>query len=563
MSLSFNTELTNKLIEQQLISEQQLVKLKQSRKGYPCVPIALVKEGMLSSERLLAFCEASFNVPRFDITELDSQLVFEKESCEKLVLEHCVLPLSLDGRNLTLVTSDPSNTKAQDAFEFNSGLPSSFAVCDPITLEKAITEIYPNSEKSKKLADLEVDIEHLEIVGMEDNKFKQKLDAPIIVYVNKVLTDAIKAGASDIHFEPYEQDYRVRFRVDGVLTEASHPPSDLSPRLAARIKVIANMDIAEKRLPQDGRIKVRLSLNHIVEFRVSSLPTIWGEKIALRILHSPSTTIDLDDLGFEAEQKTLFQEALTQPQGLLLVTGPTGSGKSLSLYTGLNLINTEEKNISTAEDPVEIHLKGINQVQINTKSGLTFATTLRAFLRQDPDVIMVGEIRDLETAEIAIKASQTGHLVLSTLHTNSAAETLSRLLSMGIPSYNIISSLSLIMAQRLVRRLCSHCKEVEELPPTEELVRQGFAPEQLSELVLYKASGCNKCNQGYKGRIGIFEVIKPSLELNKLVLSGADPDAITEQLKREEALLLRHAGLLKVCAGDTSLAELNRVTKVK
>lgn len=562
MSLSVNSELTHKLIEQQLISDQQVALLKKSNKSYFSLPLALVKEGMISPERLLAFCETSFNVPRFDIKDLDSELVFEKDSCEKLVLEHHVLPLSLDGKNLTLITSDPSNTRAQDIFEFNSGLPSSFAVCDPLSLEEAIAAIYPNSDKSEEITELEVDIEQLEIVGVNQTQVEQKSDAPIIVYVNKVLTDAIKAGASDIHFEPYEQDYRVRFRVDGVLTEASHPPSDLSSRLAARIKVIANMDIAEKRLPQDGRLKVRLSLNHIVEFRVSSLPTIWGEKIALRLLHTPSSSINLNDLGFEAGQKTLFQSALAQPQGLILVTGPTGSGKSLSLYTGLNLINTVEKNISTAEDPVEIQLKGVNQVQINAKAGLTFATTLRAFLRQDPDVIMVGEIRDLETAEIAIKASQTGHLVLSTLHTNSAMETLSRLLSMGVPSYNIISSLSLIMAQRLVRKLCPHCKEIETLLPDEELIKQGFSREQISGLVLFKASGCNKCNQGYKGRIGIFEVIKPSVAMNTHILSGAEPEAIASQLQQEEVLLLRQAGLLKVISGKTSLAELNRVTKV-
>lgn len=561
MSLSTNTELTNKLIQQQLVSSQQIAELKQ-HKHYPSIPFALVKEGILSAEHLLAFCESSFNVPRFDIRGLDTALVFERQSSEKLVLEYSILPLSLDGNSLILITSDPSNRKAQDMFEFNSGLPTSFAVCDPLELEKAIADIYPNADISEVLTELDVDIEQLEIVGVDEAQANYKSDAPIVVYVNKVLTDAIKAGASDIHFEPYEQDYRVRFRVDGVLTQASHPPSDLSSRLAARIKAIANMDIAEKRLPQDGRLKVRLSLHHIVEFRVSSLPTIWGEKIALRLLHSPSTTISLDELGFEASQKALFQHALTQPQGLILVTGPTGSGKSLSLYTGLSLINTEEKNISTAEDPVELQLKGINQVQINTKTGLTFATTLRAFLRQDPDVIMVGEIRDLETAEIAIKASQTGHLVLSTLHTNSAIETLSRLLSMGVPSYNIISSLTLIMAQRLVRKLCKHCKIPEAFLPEAELLKQGFRSEQIPSLSLFRASGCNKCNQGYKGRIGIFEVIQPSVALNKYILSGAEPEDISKQLQHEESLLLRQAGLLKVISGETSLAELNRVTSL-
>lgn len=562
MSLSFNTALTNKLLECNLLSEGQLSELKSCRELYKTMPVALVKEGVISAESLLSFCEKTFNVPRFDVTDLDLDLVFEPDSSEKLVLEHGVLPLSLDGQNLTLLTSDPSDRTAQDNFEFNSGLPSSFVVCDPIKLEKTIAQLYPETEDSDSLDDLDIDIEQVEIEGVGEGLSSFKADAPIVIYVNKVLTDAIKAGASDIHFEPYEDDYRVRFRIDGVLTEASHPPADLAPRLAARIKVIANMDIAEKRLPQDGRLKLRLSLSHIVEFRVSSLPTIWGEKIALRLLHSPSTTISLNKLGFEPEQKTLFEQALSEPQGLILVTGPTGSGKSLSLYTGLNLLNTDEKNISTAEDPVEIQLKGINQVQINSKAGLTFATALRAFLRQDPDVIMVGEIRDLETAEIAIKASQTGHLVLSTLHTNSATQTISRLVNMGVPSYNIISSLSLIMAQRLVRCLCPHCKKMEGKPPEQELLRQGFKPEQLDDLVLYKAVGCNKCSHGYKGRVGIFEVIKPTAELNKLILAQAEPDTINKLLLDEQALLLRQAGLLKVISGKTSLAELNRVTRI-
>jgi len=478
------------------------------------------------------------------------------------MIEHNVVPLSLDGQTLTLVTSDPSDRTAKDNFEFNSGLPSSFVVCDPIKLEQLIAQLCPNAETVEQPNDFDIDIEQVEIESVGEGISNYKADAPIVLYVNKVLTDAIKSGASDIHFEPYDNDYRVRFRIDGVLTEASHPPADLAPRLAARIKVIANMDIAEKRLPQDGRLKLRLSLNHIVEFRVSSLPTIWGEKIALRVLHSASTTIDLEKLGFEEKQKQTFRKALNQPQGLILVTGPTGSGKSLSLYTGLNLLNTDEKNISTAEDPVEIQLKGINQVQINSKAGLTFATALRAFLRQDPDVLMVGEIRDLETAEIAIKSAQTGHLVLSTLHTNSASQTISRLVNMGVPSYNIVSSLSLIMAQRLVRCLCPHCKQQEPLLPENELLLQGFTSEQLSGLKLYKAVGCAKCNQGYKGRVGIFEVIEPTLELNKIILSEPDPILIEQHLAQEEALLLRQAGLLKVIAGITSLTELNRVTKV-
>ncbi len=561
MSLSFNTALTAKLIELKLLSEGQLQALKGTQQSYKTMPLALVKEGIISTESWLTFCESTYEVPRFDVSDLDMELVFQPDSSEKLILEYGVLPLTLDGQSLTLVTSDPSDRSARDNFEFNSGLPSSFVVCDPVKLDEMIKRLYPETEQTDEFETLDIDIEQVAIEGAEEQQGNYKADAPIVIYVNKVLTDAIKAGASDIHFEPYDNDYRVRFRIDGVLTEASHPPPDLAPRLAARIKVIANMDIAEKRLPQDGRLKLRLSLNHVVEFRVSSLPTIWGEKIALRLLHSPTTTISLNRLGFEPEQKELFEQALVQPQGLILVTGPTGSGKSLSLYTGLNLLNTDEKNISTAEDPVEIQLRGINQVQINSKAGLSFAAALRAFLRQDPDVIMVGEIRDLETAEIAIKASQTGHLVLSTLHTNSASQTISRLSNMGVPSYNIVSSLSLIMAQRLVRCLCAHCKEQEELPPKRELLQQGFKPEQIEGLVLYRAVGCRKCSNGYKGRVGIFEVVKPTNDLNKLILSSAEPTEVSEYLQRQEALMLRQAGLLKVIAGTTSLAELNRVTK--
>jgi type IV pilus assembly protein PilB len=562
MSLSLNSELVNKLTAAKLVNEHQLSELNSKLIKYETTPLALVCQGVISAENYLVFCQNEFNAPQFDISNLDLSLVYQQDENKHLILQYHAIPVSPDKQSLTLLTADPSDTSAKDDFEFNTGLPSSFAVCDPIALDQIIGRLYPEHRRDDSVPELDMDIEHVEVEGLGEGVTGYKTDAPIVLYVNKVLTDAIKQGASDIHFEPYETDYRVRFRIDGVLTEASRPPPDLSSRLAARIKVIANMDIAEKRLPQDGRLKLRLSLNNIIEFRVSSLPTIWGEKIVLRVLYSDATTIDLDQLGFEQEQKQVFVNALHQPQGLILVTGPTGSGKTLSLYTGLNLLNTDDKNISTAEDPVEIQLKGINQVQVNPKAGLNFSMALRAFLRQDPDVLMVGEVRDLETAEIAIKAAQTGHLVLSTLHTNSAAETIHRLMNMGVPLYNLVSSISLIMAQRLVRCLCPLCKEAEVVPPKQELLAQGFKAEQIPDLKLYKAVGCNNCNNGYKGRVGIFELIKPSFALQKCVLDSSDPVVMTEQLNKENSLLLRQAGLLKVIAGVTSLSELNRATKI-
>lgn len=562
MLLSLNSGLVKKLTAAKLVDGQKLSELSSSFEKYGTTPLALVSEGLLATDKYLQFCDKEFHAPSFDIGNLDLSLVYQQEENKHLILEYRVIPVSLDKQSLTLLTADPSNTSARDDFEFNTGLPSNFAVCDPIALDKLIVQLFPEQHHDEYIPDLDMDIEHLEVEGVDQAGMGYKTDAPIVLYVNKVLTDAIKQGASDIHFEPYESDYRIRFRVDGVLTEASRPPPDLSSRLAARIKVIANMDIAEKRLPQDGRLKLRLSLNNIVEFRVSSLPTIWGEKIVLRVLYSDATTIDLDQLGFEKDQKQTFVNALHQPQGLILVTGPTGSGKTLSLYTGLALLNTDDKNISTAEDPVEIQLSGINQVQVNPKAGLNFATALRAFLRQDPDVLMVGEVRDLETAEIAIKAAQTGHLVLSTLHTNSAAETIHRLMNMGVPLYNLVSSVSLIMAQRLVRCLCPQCKEPETVPPKQELLAQGFRADQITGLKLYKAVGCKHCNNGYKGRVGIFELIEPSFALKKCVLDSSDPVVLTEQLVKENSLLLRQAGLLKVIAGVTSLSELNRATKI-
>jgi type IV pilus assembly protein PilB len=386
-------------------------------------------------------------------------------------------------------------------------------------------------------------------------------DAPIVKYVNKILLDAIRGGVSDVHFEPYEKIYRVRYRTDGILKEMSRPSIKLAPKISARVKIMAQLDISERRVPQDGRIKMKLSKTKAIDFRVNTLPTLWGEKIVLRILDPSQAQMGIDALGYEEDQKQMYMEALEQPQGMILVTGPTGSGKTVSLYTGLNILNTVERNISTAEDPAEINLEGVNQVNVNNKVGLGFAEALRAFLRQDPDVIMVGEVRDLETANIAIKAAQTGHLVLSTLHTNSAAETLTRMMNMGVPAYNIATSVSLIIAQRLGRRLCKACKQTIDVPK-ETLLKEGFTEEQIdSGLTLYRPKGCDKCNGGYKGRVGIYEVVKVTDELANMIMEEASSIQIAKQAQKEGFRTLRQSALRKVIEGVTSLEEANRVTK--
>ena len=379
-------------------------------------------------------------------------------------------------------------------------------------------------------------------------------------FVNKVLLDAINKGASDIHLEPYEKEFRVRFRHDGVLHEVTNPPRSLAMRIVARLKVMSRMNIAERRVPQDGRIKMQLSKNRSIDFRVNTLPTLYGEKVVLRILDSSSAQLGVDVLGFEEDQKKLYMDAIKKPYGMVLVTGPTGSGKTVSLYTGLNVLNTPDVNISTCEDPVEINMMGINQVNVNPKAGLDFATALRAFLRQDPDIVMVGEIRDLETAEIAVKAAQTGHLVLSTLHTNDAPQTLTRLANMGVPPYNIASAVHLIMAQRLARRLCEKCKKERDIPD-EALLKAGFSEDQLKELKVYGPVGCDNCTGGYKGRVGIYQVMPVSEEMGRLIMEGGNSMQLEEQAAKEGVDDLRASGLRKVASGITSLEEVDRVTK--
>lgn len=525
----------------------------------------LVEDKNFNAQNIANILSKSFGYPLIDLTQFDTSLVPDGIRNEKLIRKHNALPLYLRGKVLYIAMSDPTNLDALEEIQFNTGYTTELVLANEKSLHECIERVL--EEESDALDISDIDTEELSGIDVQEERSDDddtvtgdKEDAPIVVYINKILLDAIKKGASDLHFEPYEKAYRIRFRIDGILTEVAKPPIALSSRMAARLKVMSKLDIAERRVPQDGRIKLALSKRKSIDFRVSTLPTMWGEKIVMRILDSSSAMLGIDMLGYEAEQKQIYMEALAQPQGMILVTGPTGSGKTVSLYTGLNILNTPERNISTAEDPVEINLEGINQVQINTKAGLTFPSALRSFLRQDPDIVMVGEIRDLETAEIAIKAAQTGHLVLSTLHTNSASETLTRLLNMGVPSYNVASSVTIIIAQRLARRLCAQCK-TEDNVPKQELINQGFPPEKIGQFKLFKPVGCDQCTGGYKGRVGIYEVIKINERIAAIIMEGGNSLDIAAQCQKDGFNNLRQSGLLKAMNGVTSLEEINRVTK--
>ncbi|MDQ9093356.1 type IV-A pilus assembly ATPase PilB [Pseudoalteromonas haloplanktis] len=557
--MNINSPLLRKFITLGRI-DAETVKLKQ--REYASTAELIAKCSGIDGHELAEQCIDLFRVPYFDLRDFDVELIPKELIKEKLIKEHHILPLVKKGRKLYIAASDPTDYGAFENFEFSTGLSCEVVVVDYRQLEAKIEllldasgSLHLSDEEFKEFSDLDTESPH----EPQNSNDDEKDDAPIIVYINKILMDAIKKGASDLHFEPYEHKYRVRFRIDGILHEMASPPNSLATRLSARIKVMARLDIAEKRKPQDGRIKLKITERKSIDFRVSTLPTLWGEKIVMRILDSSSAMLGIDVLGYEPEQKKLYMDALQQPQGMILVTGPTGSGKTVSLYTGLNILNQPERNISTAEDPVEINLEGINQVQINPRAEMTFANALKAFLRQDPDVVMVGEIRDLETAEISIKAAQTGHLVLSTLHTNSAPETLTRLLNMGVPAYNVASSISLIIAQRLARRLCPKCKTPETLP-SEELLRQGFTPEQISELTLFAPKGCDSCTEGYKGRVGIYEVMQITPEIAQIIMRGGNSLEIAEVSLKSGFNNLRLSGLRKAADGLTSLAEINRVT---
>jgi type IV pilus assembly protein PilB len=528
----------------------------------------LVDDLKIDSRRLVEIASQEFGAPRFDIDAFDPQFLPQGLVESDLVIKHHALPLYSRGKRLFIAVSDPTNLAALDEIKFHTGLNTEAILVDESSLQRAISDwVEGEDDIGGGLDDLEsAELDDIDVAAVDEDGAGGDEDSsgvdetPIVRFVNKVLVDAIKQGASDIHFEPYEKDYRVRFRTDGVLREVVKPPRNLAPRLAARLKVMSQMDISERRIPQDGRIQMKLSRNRAIDFRVNTLPTLFGEKIVLRILDPTSAQMGIDALGYEEEQKALYMQALQQPQGMILVTGPTGSGKTVSLYTGLNILNEPERNISTAEDPVEINLSGINQVHVNPKVGLNFAAALRSFLRQDPDVIMVGEIRDLETAEIAIKAAQTGHLVLSTLHTNSAAETITRLLNMGVPAFNLATSVSLIIAQRLGRRLCKECKTPADDIPREVLLKEGFTEEMLATATIMKAVGCDACKDGYKGRIGIYEVVRITPEIADLIMSEGNSLQISRQARELGFADLRTSALRKCAAGLVSLEEVNRVT---
>jgi type IV pilus assembly protein PilB len=528
----------------------------------------LVSQGIADAREIAIAASQEFGVPLLDLDAVQLDLDVVKLVSDKLLAKHRVLPLLKRGKRLFVAVSDPTNLHALDEIKFQTGLSVEAVVVEEDKLQKIAAKTMEQVDtQMPSLTDDDLDLDNLEVTGGEEDENALAAagrddveDAPIVRFVNKVLLDAIKRGASDIHFEPYEKFYRIRLRLDGVLKEIASPPVQLAVKLAARIKVMARLDIAERRIPQDGRIKMRISKNRAIDFRVSTCPTLFGEKIVCRILDPSSAMLGIDALGYEPEQKELYLKALAQPHGMILVTGPTGSGKTVSLYTGLNILNKEDTNISTAEDPAEINLPGVNQVNVNPKVGLTFASALRAFLRQDPDVIMVGEIRDLETAEIAIKAAQTGHLVLSTLHTNDAPKTLTRLIDMGVKPYAIATSVSLIIAQRLARRLCNNCKAPLEMPP-EALLKEGFTEEEVAEgLKIYKPVGCSSCTDGYKGRTGLYQVMPVSEEIQRIILQGGTAVDIAQQAAREGIWDLRKSGLAKVKAGITSLEEVNQCT---
>jgi len=524
----------------------------------------LVQKKLLGALTIANAASQEFGVPLFDISTMDMEAADTKLVDEKLVRQHHALPLFKRGGRLYVAVSDPTNLQGLDEIKFHVGANTEAILVEEDKLADAIDKAMDAQDTA--LADLnDSDLDDLEISGGDeapkDDDESDVDDTPVVRFVNKVLLDAINKGASDIHFEPYEKSYRVRLRMDGVLIEVASPPVNLGNRLAARLKVMSRLDISERRIPQDGRMKMTLSKNRAIDFRVNTCPTLFGEKIVMRILDSSSAQLGIEALGYEDEQRELYEENLHKPYGMILVTGPTGSGKTVSLYTGLNILNTEDRNISTAEDPVEINLAGINQVNVNNKVGFTFASALRAFLRQDPDIIMVGEIRDLETAEIAIKAAQTGHLVLSTLHTNDAPQTLTRLANMGVPAYNIASSVSLIIAQRLARRLCAQCKKVQDIP-NETLLAEGFTEEEVAAgLKIHGPVGCDQCSNGYKGRVGIYQVMPISEDMGKIIMEGGNALQLAEQADKDGIDDLRRSGLKKVKAGITSLEEINRVTK--
>jgi type IV pilus assembly protein PilB len=565
-SLAGLTGLARRLVSEDVLPETDVRRaVAESTQGKASLTAWLLDNNLVDSARLTRIASDEFGMPMMDVSALVPANLPTNLISEALINKHKALPLFKRGKRLFVGIADPMQSHALDEIKFHSN-----CMVEPILVERSqlfrVIETTLNTMSNAMPEMGSGDFDELTLEGGDEEAESTGIDAtsnddaPVVKFVNKILVDAIKRGASDVHFEPFETQYRVRLRMDGMLRAVASPPMKLASRISSRIKVMSGLDIAERRVPQDGRIKLNLSKSRSVDFRVSTLPTLFGEKIVLRILDGSAAKLGIDALGYEEAQKQLYIDAIHKPYGMVLVTGPTGSGKTVSLYTALNILNTAERNISTVEDPVEIRVEGINQVQQNVKRGMTFAAALRSFLRQDPDVIMVGEIRDLETAEIAVKAAQTGHMVLSTLHTNDAPQTISRMMNMGIAPYNITSSVTLVIAQRLARRL-HDCKRPIELPP-KTLLDAGFTQEDIDAgLTVYEAVGCDSCNEGYKGRVGIYQVMPMLEEIQKIILQGGNTLQIAEAAKNAGVNDLRASALLKVKKGMTSLAEIDRVTK--
>jgi len=556
--------LPRRLVREEILSEEDALKaLADASENKRQLISHLVHKMDISATKIATIAAQEFGFPLFDLGTLSPDSLPAEDINEETVTKNNALPIVSRGSRLYVALSDPTNTAALDEIKFSSGK----SVIPVLVEEDKLAELIESAASGAGVSGLADGLDEsfdMELGGdesdLDEDDGSDVDDTPVVRYVNKVLLDAIKRGASDIHVEPYEKRFRIRFRVDGILQEVAEPPLNLAGRLTARLKVMSRMDISERRVPQDGRIKLKISKNRAIDFRVNTCPTLFGEKTVLRILDPSSAQLGIDALGYEDIQKQRYMDALANPYGMILVTGPTGSGKTVSLYTGLNILNTEDTNISTAEDPAEINLAGINQVNVNPKAGLTFAEALKAFLRQDPDIIMVGEIRDLETASIAIKAAQTGHLVLSTLHTNDAPQTISRLMNMGVPAFNVATAVTLIIAQRLARRLCD-CKLPAEVPK-EVLLKEGFTEEDITDdLTIYTANGCSKCNEGYKGRVGIYQVMPISEDMGRIIMSDGNAIDIADQSKKEGIDDIRRSALKKVMAGLTSLEEANRVTQ--
>jgi len=556
--------LSRKLVNDGLLDEEKAINaLKSARAEKITFTQYLVDNNILAAKKIAMEAAIEFGLPVFDLDSIDLESIPKDTVEDKLIEKHHAIPLFKRGNRLYIGIADPTNLAAIDDIKFATGSNTEAVLVEADKLKKIIEKMLDDDGGMDDMLDEEMGDLDFEDTGGEATpaEASEAEDGPVVKFVNKVLLDAIKKGASDIHFEPYEKRYRVRLRIDGVLREIASPPVQLGSKFSARLKVMSRMDTAEKRIPQDGRIKLKISKNKAIDFRVNTCPTLFGEKIVLRILDPSSASLGIDALGYEEDQKALYLKALANPYGMILVTGPTGSGKTVSLYTGLNILNREDTNISTAEDPVEINLEGINQVNVNEKVGLTFDSALRAFLRQDPDIIMVGEIRDLATAEIAVKAAQTGHMVMSTLHTNDAPLTLARLVNMGVPPFNIASAVSLIIAQRLGRRLCEKCKAVIDIPEA-ALKEEGFTDEQIkAKPTLYKAVGCDACEAGYKGRVGIYQVMPISDAIGRIIMNEGTAHEVADQAKADGINDLRQSAILKVIQGITSLEEINRVTK--